>query len=200
MVTIAPRTRKPKMTSQAIQRDTEEALASYLQRYLGHCQRQTGSLPMQPFDPDWPSPCQVGEPDAEGAISWRPRQRAEPADFAGLERALEVPLHPSVKAFYGTWWCDVLEAQAEEGRLSLIQIWSPDDFDRFGENLIGHALAKQRLSAPLTVFFACTDEDDYILSVDNVSGGVLLEQPGHDPVREVCASLGQFLARLNPVF
>ena len=157
----------------------------------------TGSLPTQPHDPRWPSPCQVGDAQADGTIRWQPRERDTEADFSGLEHALDVELHPDIKCFYGSYWSGSLALEADEGGLTLIQIWNDDDFDRLVENILGHALAKQRARAPLTIFIACTDEDDFILSVDNATGCVVLEEPGKRPIKEVSPSLAEFLDRLR---
>lgn len=160
---------------------------------------RAGGLPRQPFEAEWPSPCQVGEPDAQGLIAWRPRRRDTPPDWSGLERALEVPVHPDVAAFYGTFWSDAIPVRAEEGGATLIQVWNERDFERLVENLLGHALQKARRRDPLTLFVACTDEGDLMLSVDNATGAVVLEQPGTAPQREVAPSLADLLARLEPV-
>lgn len=174
------------------------ALDRLFQRYVEDHQRVAGTLPTQQFDPAWVSECQVGEPDSDGMIHWRPRERAVVADFSGLERALDVELHADIKCFYGSYWGDVMELEAEEGGVSLIQIWNHDDFDRFVENVLGHAMAKQRSKAPLTIFVASTDEREHMLSVENDSGRVVLEEPGRPPIREVSPSLVELLDRLNP--
>lgn len=178
--------------------ETKAALGRLLQRYVEHCRRVTGSLPAQEHDPAWPSKCQVGDPDADGLIRWKPRERDCGADFSGLERALEVRIHPDIKSFYGSYWSGPLDLEAEEGGVTLIQVWNEDDFGRLVENILGHAVAKQRAKAPLTVFIACTDEGELILSVDNASGRVVLEEPGSKPIREVSSSLAEFLDRLRP--
>jgi len=156
-----------------------------------------------PFDADWRSPCETGDPletaDGSWVVPWRPRRRAFADDFAGLERALECEIHPSVKAYYGAYWSGGLEATAPDGHVSLILLWNPADADRLVENLIGHALAKRRARAPFTVFFACTEpESDLFLAVDNASGAVVLERPGDRPLRTVCASLAEFIDGLAP--
>ena len=130
-------------------------------------------------------------------IFWRPVEQDPPADFSGLERALEVPIHPDLQAWYGSFWCDTFEVRAQEGRVALLQVWNRDDFDRLVANLIGHALEKRRSKAPLTLFFACTDQDEYFLSLDNRSGQVLLERPGSRPEKQVADSLAEFLQRLR---
>ena len=179
--------------------EVEAALGRLLDRYVERIRRANGTLPMQAYDPAWVSPCQVGEPDADGMIQWMPKKRSSSADFGGLEHALDVSIHPDIKSFYGRYWGDAMELEAEEGGLTLIQIWNEDDFDRLVKNILGHAMAKQRIKAPLTVFIATTDEGEHMLSVDNDSGRVVLEEPGSLPTKEISPSLAQFLDRVNPV-
>ena len=92
-----------------------------------------------------------------------------------------------------------MELSAAEGGVTLIQIWNDSDFERLVENILGHAMAKQRIKAPLTIFIASTDEGELMLSVENETGRVVLEEPGSPPIREVSASLAEFLDRLQPV-
>jgi len=176
-----------------------EALDSFVARYLSAYPR------LEEFhDPQWRSPCELGEPyaDEEGEmrVLWQPlRRNTVSDDFAGLERALEVPIHPAIKTYYGRYWSGGLEARAADGHVSLLMLWNPDDVDRLVENLIGHALAKRRARSPFSVFFACTEPDsDLILSLDNDSGRVILEEPGRKPLRTVAESLGAFLETLTP--
>ena len=156
------------------------------------------------YDPHWRSPCEIDEPflDAHGErrVAWRPKRRSPDADdFTGLERALEFPIHPSLKAYYGRYWSGGLEAEAPRGHVSLLLLWNAEDADRLVENLIGHALAKRRLRSPFTVFFACTEPDsDLFLSVDNETGQVLLEAPARKPLEVVADSLAAFLETLSP--
>jgi len=179
--------------------DVKAALERLLRRYVDNHERITGSLPTQEFDPAWVSHCQIGAPTAGGIICWKPRERDITADFTGLERALDTEVHPDIKTFYGSYWSGVLELEAVEGGVTLIQIWNDDDFDRLIENILGHAMAKQRIKAPLTVFVACTDEGEHILSVDNKTGQVVLEEPGSAPIRAVAPTLAEFLDRLEPI-
>ena len=155
------------------------------------------------FDPEWRSPCEVGEPfrDARDIeqIAWEPLPRHGAEDFIGLEHALELTIHQDIKDYYGSFWSGGLEADAKRGPVSLILLWNTADADRLVENLIGHALAKRRLRSPFTVFFACTSVDsELFLSVDNDSGEVLLEKPGKKPIEVVAPSLTEFLAELAP--
>ena len=155
------------------------------------------------FDPDWRSPCEVGEPYAGPGgvevVRWHPVRRRYADDFAGLENALDLTIHPDIKAYYGAYWSGGLEAAAPEGHVSLIFLWNDADAERLVENLIGHALAKRRARATFSVFFACTEADsELFLSVENETGRVLLERPGYKPIRTVAESLPEFLAVLAP--
>ncbi|MEM1435508.1 MAG: SecY-interacting protein Syd [Pseudomonadota bacterium] len=171
--------------------------------------------PTVEYDADWPSPCEVGhwfyaDPSPDVAhdsvqlIRWQPQprwtdpQNGWPNDFDGLEAALEVPIHPDFKALF-SHWSATLELNAPDGHVSLLQLWNPADAERYIENLIGHILVQRRACAPLTLFFACTEPDsELILSLDNASGAVVLEQPGRRPERQVAGSLADFLATLEP--
>lgn len=171
----------------------------------GFVARYTDEFPdlYEIHDPQWRSPCEVGEPhawpDGTQVVRWRPVARRYAEDFAGLENALETTIHPDIKAYYGAFWSGGLEARASEGHVSLILLWNPADADRLVENLIGHAMAKQRARAPFSVFFACTEANsELFLSVENDSGRVLLERPGRKPLRTVAESLAAFLSELEP--
>ena len=158
-----------------------------------------------PFDEQWRSPCELGEPferDGNTLIAWQPLAREAQiaaADFAPLERALELTVHTDIKDYYGAFWAAGLEAEAIDGHVSLLFLWNPNDVARLNENLIGHALAQQRARAPLSIFFACTEADsELFLSIDNESGAILLEKPGFKPIRQVADNLACFLETLVP--
>jgi SecY interacting protein Syd len=192
------------MTDSTSDHPLDAALDNFVARY-----QATFTVLNEPFDPEWRSPCELGEPFAgdDGAtlVRWRPLRRprsessAAPGDFAALERALEFEIHPDVKRYFARYWSGGLEATASAGHVSLILLWNPADADRLVENLIGHALAKRRARAGFSVFFACTEADsELFLSVDNDSGAVMLEKPGYRPIRTVADSLASFIATLEP--
>jgi SecY interacting protein Syd len=80
----------------------------------------------------------------------------------------------------------------------LLQVWNEQDFERLLQNLIGHALMKRRLEQPMTLFFAVTDDEDYILSLENDTGRVMLERVGLEPQEMLADNLAQFLSSLEP--
>ncbi|MFT5444926.1 MAG: SecY interacting protein Syd [Gammaproteobacteria bacterium] len=177
----------------------QASLQRVLSRWIDAVHEHTGALPSIEHDVDWPSPCIVDGPDADGRVRWRPHLRDSQADFSGIERALEEPLHAAIRSFYGSYYSDPLPMRAADGPLTLLQVWSDRDFDRLLENVIGHAANQRRVQAPLTVFIALTDEDDLNLCVCNASGKVVLERPGAAPLREIAPSLEVFLDALEPM-
>ena len=183
------------MVVDAVRSSLQRALSCWLDAVREH----TGALPSVEHDADWPSPCIVDAPDADGRVRWRPYSREVQADFSGLERALEEPLHADICSFYGSYYSDPLPMRAADGPLTLLQVWSDRDFDRLLENVIGHVANQRRVHAPLTVFIAITDEDDLNLCVCNASGKVVLERPGAAPLREIAPSLSAFLDGLEPM-
>ncbi len=159
-----------------------------------------------PFDPDWRSPCETGEPrlaaSGELEIPWQPFARTDTARhtlFAPLERALEITVHQDITTYFGSYYSGGIETDSPEGSVSLLQLWNANDATRLIENLLGHALAKQRAKAPYSVFFACTEVDsELFLAIENHTGHILLERPGYKPERTVAGSLAEFLSTLKP--
>ena len=171
-----------------------EALEPFVTRYV-----TANPELFEEYDAAWRSPCELAPP-TRGRVRWRPFARTQAAaDFAGLENALEIEIHPAIKSYYGSFWSATLEAEASEGHVSLLFLWNQDDADRLVENLIGHALQKRRRRQPFNVFFACTERDSELyLVVDNETGEVLLEAPDRPPLRKVADDLASFLATLTP--
>ena len=174
--------------------ESMQALADFIERTLELIESR---LLSSTFDPDWRSDCELQQ--TVGRTFWRPMTQLPRVNFSGLANAVEAPIHQDIENYYGSYWSGTLEAESQEGRVSLIQLWNPEDFERLIANLVGHALNKMRAKHPYTVFFANTDPDsELFLSIDNDSGVVLLEEPGKPPIREVESDISTFLTRLEP--
>ena len=175
-------------------------VAEALDDFLAHASQSTERL-LAPYQPDLRSPCETGPPiDPEHElVTWQPVRQDNPDLLLPLERAFEVVVHPDVKTWWGRYFAGPLAAEATEGALTLLQLWAPDDAERLAENLIGHAFARQRLKAPLSWFFACTEEGpDLLLTVHNATGEVLLESPEKKPFTVVAPDLATFIDTLTP--
>ncbi len=179
------------------------SLEAAIDLFFEHYQQSFAEL-ITPYDPNWPSPCELNHPQSHCAeqpqICWRPVKRhPDTDDFRGLERALEMPIHPDIKTHYGRYWAANLEAEAPDGHVSLLYLWNHQDSERLIENLVGHAVACKHNKTPFSVFFACTEPDsELFLTVNNTTGEVQVEEPGKKPIGTVCASLAEFYQRLVP--
>ncbi|WP_052063841.1 SecY-interacting protein [Nitrincola sp. A-D6] len=175
------------------------ALDQFIEKLHQNC--QIHGWPQQAYDPEWPSDCWQNEAQ-EGVLTlWKPVLQRQTTDmFQRLGEALDTELHPDIADFYSRYWSDPLPAQAEQGELSLLQVWNNDDLERLRANLIGHALEKQRRKLPLTLFFAVTLPDaNLMLSVNNADGSIWLEAPGKPPHQRLADSLADFLTTLEPL-
>jgi SecY interacting protein Syd len=173
------------------------ALDEFIQKYLVRAKKHPEMLVVE-YDDDWPSDCHITTGETGDRVDWRPVKRDRTADFTDLEKALEMKIHQDVISYYSTYWSDNLSAETKKGYLQLLQPWNQADFERLQQNLVGHILMKRRLKQPETLFFALTDEDDFILTVDNTSGEVMLEQVGLLPKEVVAPNLATFIKSLQP--
>lgn len=161
-------------------------------------QQKHGHLPVVEKDEQWPSPCIKGS-FSEDAELWSPEPVKDELTFDNVERALGFALHQDIKTFFTSVYSESFDLQSEDGKLTLLFPWSEADFERLQENIIGHILMKQKLKQPETVFFALTDQEDYILSVDNASGEVWVEQVGKVAHKKIADDLSSFISSVTPV-
>lgn len=166
---------------------------NYLETYVNVFQH----LPITETDDKWPSPCEKGTHQEIYSL-WQPSESSNKLTFDNVETALEMTLHDDIKSYFTSMYCDTLDATCSEGDLSLLFAWNDADFSRLQENLIGHVLMKQKLKQNITIFFAVTDNDDHILSVDNETGEVWVEKVGKEPHKKLANSLADFFTQLSP--
>ena len=184
-----------------------EIITTFSQRYVEAFEAHYKHLPVTEYDELWPSPCQHSERDEE-TIFWLPVAIAtqdiaiednEILSFSNIETALGITIHPDIQTYFTTLFSENIAATCIEGHLSLLFAWSKEDFVRLQQNFIGHILMKQKLKQSPTLFFAVTDEDDIIISVDNASGEVWVERVGCEPHKKLANSLVEFLLELEPL-
>jgi SecY interacting protein Syd len=177
-----------------------QALDDFMARFVAfshdHCE-----VTSIEFEPDWPSFCYQAMHNSKNGelVSWQPIIREHAADLDALNDALEIELHPDIVQFYSRYWSDNIVAEHPSGKLQILQAWNEDDFERLQQNIVGHILMKRRLRQPETVFIALTDEEDFILSVENHTGAVMLEQVGLQPEKQISSSLAALLNEIEPV-
>lgn len=182
--------------------DIETALDNFVSRYIEA--HKLNNRPMvTEFTRDWVSPCLKGnnfDSVGEGEeIQWQPILWNNTQGLDDLAKALEVEIDPSLLVYYTRYLSNNMDASTQRGELQLIFPWNHDDFAQLQENLIGHVLMKRRLGQEDTFFIGVTDEEDFIISLDNATGQVMLEQVGLAPKDVLANSLAEFLDTLTPV-
>lgn len=173
------------------------AIRSLLERYIDAVREVSGSLPVTDHDPENPSPCEVGAPDAEDVVTWRPARRDIAPDFRPMEALLGAALHEDLQVWFGAWWCVPFEAQSGGETVVLSLVGSARDWERVSETVRRHVDAQRAQGAATTVPVAALYDGRFV-SVDNATGAVLLESPRKDPV-PVAPSLAAWLDRLAPI-
>jgi len=174
-----------------------QSLSLFSQKYLAEYQAKYQHLPLIEKDEQWPSPCLLDDYD-ENHQYWQPCKIREVTSFDNVEEALEITIHADFKTYFTTVYSDTLDASCNEGALSLLFAWSEADFQRLQENLIGHVLMKKKLKQPLTLFFALTDDENMILSINNDNGEVWVEKVGCNAHKKVADTLTSFINMLTP--
>jgi len=180
------------------QSQLSDLITQFAERYVAQCIAQTGKLPIVEHDPDWPSPCEQVQAD-EQPMHWQPKPIEDDVDFSALENAIEITLHNDIKTYFSTIYSNNLPAISEHGNLELLFAWNYADFERLQENIIGHILMKRRLKQKMSVFFAVTDEDDLIISLDNETGSIGVERIGCEAHQVIATSMAEFITLLTPV-
>ncbi|UAA39695.1 SecY-interacting protein [Paraneptunicella aestuarii] len=176
---------------------TKAALLGFVEKYV-EVYRDAGKELRVNFDCSWESPC-VTECDSEGSCIWTPTAQNIELNFNKLEMGMDMQIHPDYQDYFCCFWSDHLNARAARGDLQLLMVWNQDDFVRLQENLIAHLLMKRRLGQRDTLFFAQTEDENYILSVLNGTGEVVLEPVGQEPGEILASDLAEFISELKPV-
>ena len=154
--------------------DTSRALRQLFERYLTSIQEVSGSLPITEHDAAVYSPCELGAPDADGTVSWRPVQRKPRSDLAMLAREADVVLPDSLRDWLGAWWCLPIEATLFNDPMVLLGITGPDDERIVANRWASHVAARRARNVDDTVPVGAF-MDGRILTVACPSGEVRLE-------------------------
>lgn len=180
-----------------------ENLDSFINSYIDLVGNDNREL-LTDFDADWLSPCLLASeaeladtPDGD-KTTWRPHLQSASSHLGDLAKALEIEIHPDLEALFCRYYSHDLPAVTERGELDILQAWNQDDFERLQKNLVSHVLMKRRLKQPETLFFATTDQEDFIISIDVASGNVVLEQVGKVPTEVLAHNLASFMETLRP--
>ncbi len=176
--------------------DTTKALRVLFERYLSAIQEVSGSLPITEHDPLVRSPCEVGEPDADGTVTWRPVPRKPRSNLAEMEKIADVRLPDELREWLGGWWCLPIEATLYNEPLVLLGITGPQDEAEIAKRWAAHVAVRRARGADDTVPVAAF-MDGRFLTVSCPDGEVRMESPARS-LSFVARSVGDLFGMLVP--
>jgi len=171
-------------------------LWQFCQSYLNTYQEKEVDFPLAEIDPHSSSPCEIKHVD-EHNTTWQPIKIEQTLNFDNIRTALDIEIHDDVDTYFCSVYANSIPAQCSDGKLTLLFAWNFEDFQRLQENIIGHIMMKKRMKQALTIFFAVTDEEDMILSINNESGAIWVEQIGCEPHKKLADSMSEFISSLS---
>ncbi len=176
---------------------TAEALKAFTQRYCDAWQHRHGTAPRSEELYGVASPCVTATDD--DAVFWQPQPFTLEPTLQAVERAMDIVVQHPLQTYYTSQFAGDMPATFGERELTLLQVWSPDDFQRVQENLIGHLVTQKRLKLPPTLFIGTLDSELDVVSVCNLTGEVILETLGTRNRTTLSASVASFLTHLEPL-
>lgn len=179
-----------------VQQQVIDALQQLNQRYEQYWQDNTQGMPQSVSLCDIPSPCMVTQ-DAE-RVFWQPQPRCQNVSLQAVEQALEIRLREDIQAYFCAQFAADMAVSWQQQPLTLLQVWNDEDWSRLQENLIGHLVSQRQRKCTPTLFLALTEDDNQIVSVCNLTGGVVLERLGDAQHTVLAEDLVTFLNGLQP--
>ncbi|MFC3121922.1 SecY-interacting protein [Agaribacter flavus] len=174
----------------------------FIQSYIDQSNDDNRGL-LTLYHEEWPSPCIIRQTDSlptnSDEVYWEPVRKEPMTSFNNIAEALEIHIPAEFSLLMGRYFSLDLNAKTSRGNLTILQAWNEHDFERLQKNLVAHVLMKRKLKQEDTLFFAVTDEEDYIISILPDTGEVVLEHVGKPPQELLSNNLVEFFQLLEPV-
>lgn len=171
-------------------------LIAFTQRYIEEWQQKFGHAPKSADLYGIPSPCITSTKDLE--VLWQPVLTTTHS-LAIVEEVINLTIHSDAHLFYGTQYAGDMAASFNDMPLSLLQVWSEDDFSRLEQNMIAHLTMQKKLKRRPSIFIATTDDSTQLIAIDNQTGAIILENLIENKVDLLANDLSTFIANLKPV-
>lgn len=172
----------------------KEAMRGFFDRMMRQWEETGLGLPRAPWDPDvdawfWQSPA-----DEDEYATWRPVEKTEHHDVGQLGPGLRA-LHPSVDAYFNSWWFAALEGQLGRYGITMMPVLPGIELNNLLLQARGYAQAHGgRLDhVPLGVEF-----NGLQVVVDNDTGEVAIEDYERGTFETIATSLAALIERLEP--
>ncbi|GGA78998.1 protein Syd [Neiella marina] len=174
------------------------ALEQLIERFQADYLAQIGEHHCVEVDDDWPSACVPADAKDGELSSWKVCLRDDVDQFAELEQAMSVDLHPSGKAYWNALYAAGITIESEVGPVELLMPWNQQDYVRFLQNLTGHLLTQKRFKLEPSVFIGVALNSELVISVAD-DGSVVAELPGRPPSHTLAPTLVEFLQSAKPL-
>lgn len=171
------------------------ALINFTDRVIKCWQSAKNSAPYSTNYGDLESPCIIARD--ETGVFWQPKLE-NTQTFAIVEEVMNLRINPAAADFYCVQLAGDLSAYWHEKPISLIQIWNQEDFRHFEANLLGHLEMQRKRKMRPTVFIATTQDESELISIDNQTGAIILENLTTKTATELAPNLTAFLNELMP--
>jgi SecY interacting protein Syd len=173
------------------------ALSDFNQRYVDLWQQQQGSYPQSDAYADMLSPCQISSTATD--VCWQPVATNPVNDLQRVEQLVGIAIRPEIQALFGMQYAGDMWACFQGITLCLIQVWNQDDFYRLEQNQIAHLQMLKKLKRQPSLFIATTQDDSRIITVNNVTGAVILDDLITGEHQYLSGDLTDFLTQLTPI-
>lgn len=172
------------------------ALTQFTSSFIDLWQKKVGHEPASRDLYGVASPCIVRAENE--TVFWLSQPFTAEKTLANVAMAIEIMLREECTAFYTQQYAGDMASSFGSLELTLIQVWSDEDFIRLQENLIGHLVTQRRLKLSPTLFIATTESEMEMVSLCNISGEVILEHFGTKKREVLAPSLDIFIQGLQP--